>query len=396
MGLSDTTLVLVFAAVAVAPLLAEGVGRFAAVPVVVFEILLGLLLGPAVLGWVAPGPFLGTLANFGLVALFFLAGLEIDFARVGVRGLRRAVLAWLLALVVAVGVGTAAAHSADAGVFIGVALTSTALGTIMPVLRDAGELATPFGAAVIGIGAVGEFGPLIAISLFLSGRSPGVAAAVLVAFVVVAAASIVVSARGGHRGLHRMISTTLHTSGQFAVRFVMLVIAALVALSIALQLDMLLGAFTAGVVVRLVLGSATAADRGVVEAKIEAIGFGFVVPIFFVLTGVRYDLGALLGDPAALLLLPVFAALFLLVRGLSGLFSAPPGSSAADRRAIVLLSGTGLPIIVAVTAIGTTSGDLSHGIASALVGAGMLSVLVFPALALGGRRRSPRPRDEVS
>jgi len=122
-----------------------------------------------------------------------------------------------------------------------------------------------------------------------------------------------------------------------------------VALSIALQLDMLLGAFTAGVVVRLVLGGATPEDRGVVETKLEAI------------------------------------------RGVSGLCTAPPGASGADRRAIVLLSATGLPIIVAVTAIGTTTGDLARGIAAALVGAGMLSVLVFPLLALGQRRRQPSP-----
>lgn len=126
------------------------------------------------------------------------------------------------------------------------ALTSTALGTIMPVLRDAGELRTPFGTAVIGIGAAGEFGPLIAISLFLSGRNPGVAAVVLLAFTVLAATAIVISARGHHHNLHAMINTTLRTSGQFAVRFVILIVAAMVALSLVLGLDMLLGAFAAG------------------------------------------------------------------------------------------------------------------------------------------------------
>lgn len=393
MGSSVMTLLLVFAIAVVAPLLADGLSRWVAIPLVVFEIVLGLAAGPAVLGWVTPDASVALLAEFGLAALFFLAGLEIDFAGVGSRVLRRSLLGWVLALAVATGIGMLLARDVNAGVYIGVALTSTALGTIMPVLRDSGDLRTPFGTAVIGIGAVGEFGPLIAISLFLSGRRPGIAAGVLLAFVVVATVAITVSARGPHRGLHRMISATLHTSGQFAVRFVVGVIAALVALSIALQLDMLLGAFTAGVVVRLLLGSATEEDRRTVEAKLEAVGFGFVVPVFFVATGVRFDLGALTGSPGALLLLVGFAALLLLVRGLSGLFTTPRGASTADRRAIVLLSATGLPIIVAVTTIGTTTGDLPRTVAVALVGAGMLSVLLFPLLAVGQRRRSRAAAD---
>ena len=396
MGPSVMTLLLVFAIAVVAPLLADGLGRWVAIPLVVFEIVLGLVCGPAVLGWVTPDAAVTLLAEFGLAALFFLAGLEIDFARVGGRVLRRSLLGWGVALVVATGIGMLLARDVDAGVYIGVALTSTALGTIMPVLRDGGDLRTPFGTAVVGIGAVGEFGPLIAISLFFSGRRPGIAAAVLLAFVVVATVAIVVSARGTHRGLHGLISRTLHTSGQFAVRFVVGVIAALVALSVALQLDMLLGAFTAGVVVRLLLASATEEDRGAVEAKLEAVGFGFVVPVFFVATGVRFDLAALTSSPTALLLMVGFAVLLVLVRGMSGLFTTPPGASAADRRAIVLLSATGLPVIVAVTTIGTSTGDLPRAVAAALVGAGMLSVLLFPLLAVGQRRRSRAPADPAA
>ena len=203
------------------------------IPLVVFEIGLGLVLGPAVLGWATVDSSVDLLADFGLSALFLLAGLEIDFARVGGRVLRRSLLGWVLALAVATGIGMLLAHRVAAGVYVGVALTSTALGTILPVLRDTDDLHTPFGTAVIGIGAVGEFGPLIAISLFLSGRRPGIAAVVLLAFVVVAVVAITVSTHGTHRGLHRMIRTTLHTSGQFAVRFVVFLLAALVTLSAA-------------------------------------------------------------------------------------------------------------------------------------------------------------------
>lgn len=400
MTASAATIVLVPAAVAAAPLLATWLGRIVRIPLVVFEIAFGILLGPAVLGWVSPDEIISSLADFGLAMLFFLAGSEIDIDRIRGRVLNRSILGWLVALVVglAVGIGLGAllGYGPIAGVFIGIALTSTALGTIMPVLRDAGELRTPFGTAVIGIGAAGEFGPLIAISLFLSGRNPGVAAVVLLAFIVLATTAIVISARGRHRNLHAMITTTLRTSGQFAVRFVILIVAAMVALSLVLGLDMLLGAFAAGMIVRFILADATPADREAVETKLEAVGFGFLVPVFFVVTGLRFDLQALISYPTALLLLAGFALLLLLVRGLTGLFTAPPGASAQDRRAIVLLAATGLPIIVAVTDIGTESGDLPAAVASALVGAGMLSVLLFPLVALVQRRTSGSRDEEIA
>src|ERR1700712_1553245 len=321
--------------------------------------------------------------------LFFLAGNEIDFERIRGRGLNRSILGWVMSLIAGVAIGIAIAPNAASGVYIGVALTSTALGTLMPILRDAGEMRTLFGVAVIAIGAVGEFGPLIAISLFLSGRKPGTATVVLIGFVLITAGAIYLSSRGAHFRLHQLITATLHTSGQFAVRLIILVITSLVALSLALQLDMLLGAFAAGVLTKLLLVDARPADSEVVETKLEAIGFGFLVPIFFIYTGVTFNLDALLDSRTALIELPIFLLLLLLIRGLSGLTAAPRNSTAADKRAIVLFSATGLPIIVAVTSTGVAAGDLSAGTASALVGAGMLSVLLFPLLALVQHRQAP-------
>jgi len=388
-GISISTLVAFPLAAALAPLLSALLARFVRVPLVVFEILLGLLIGPAMLGLVHPSEFTARLADLGLAMLFFLAGNEIDFARIRGRALNRSIMGWLIALLVGVAGGVLLSPSPATGVFVGVALTSTALGTLMPVLRDAGELRTPFGTAIIAIGAVGEFGPLIAISLFLSGRQPGVATVVLLFFVLIAAAAIYLSSRGPHRQLQRLISATLHTSGQFAVRLVILLLLGLVALSVALDLDMLLGAFAAGVIAKMLLAGAPPEDAEVIDTKLEAVGFGFLVPVFFVNTGVTFDLDALISSARALALLPLFLVLLLLVRGLSGLFSAPVGTVRADRRAIVLFSATGLPIIVAVTAIGVGAGDLLPGPAAALVGAGMLSVLLFPLLALGQHRRAP-------
>ena len=202
------------------------------------------------------------------------------------------------------------------------------------------------------------------------------------------------------RRLHRIINATLHTSGQFGVRLVVLVLAALVALSLVLDLDMLLGAFTAGVLYRLLISGAPEHDVEIMEGKVEALGYGFLVPIFFIYTGVTYDLEALFADPWTLALLAISIVMLLVVRGVPSLLAAPPGSSRADLVATAFFGATGLPIIVAVTAIGVDQGDLSTGTAAALVGAGMLSVLLFPLIALAVRRRSPdasalKPDDDV-
>ncbi len=386
------TIILFSAIAAASPVLASLVGRFARVPLVVFEIALGVVLGPSVLGWIAPDTFTAFLANIGLAMLFFLAGNEIDFASVSGRPLGLASLGWLVSLAVGIGLGILVGGSIGSGVFLGIALTSTALGAILPVLRDAGELGTPFGRVAVATGAVGEFGPLIAISLFLSGRSPLAASVVLLGFVLLAIVAVWLAARGAYPPLHRLIAATLHTSGQFAVRMVMLILAALTCLSIFLGLDMLLGAFTAGVLARLLLANARSDAREDIESKVEAVGFGFLVPIFFVSTGVGFPLAALLGDPAMLLLVPVFLALLLVVRGGSALLALPRAAPWRERGALALFGGTGLPIIVAVTALGVRSHDLSAGMAAALVGAGMLSVLLFPLLALVLRSdRAPQP-----
>ncbi len=399
MNPSISSFIVIAAIAAAAPILGRGIARLIKIPLVVFEIVLGIAVGPALLGWVHPNDFTDTLANFGLAMLFFLAGNEIDFARISGRPLKRAGIGWLVSLAIGVAAGVLFSPTIGAGVFIGVALTSTALGTIMPALRDAGEMRTPFGTAATAVGAVGEFGPLIAISLFLSGTSPLHATFVLIGFVIVTGAAMWLAAIGAGKRLHAVVTATIHTSGQFAVRLVILVLVSLVGLSIALGLDMLLGAFAAGVLYRLLLTGAPQADAELVETKIEAIGFGFLVPIFFINTGLTFDLDGLVGDPHALLLLPIFVLALLLIRGVPSTLAAPLGATLADRGALLFFGATGLPIIVAVSAIGVDRGLLSSGTAAALVAAGMLSVLLFPLLGLAVRRTSAnfiaRPADDA-
>ncbi|QJU55785.1 cation:proton antiporter [Herbiconiux sp. KACC 21604] len=387
-GLDPVSIGVVAGLAVLAPLVASLVGRVAKVPLVVFEIVLGILVGPSLLGWVDESGFIDGLSEFGLAMLFFMAGNEIDFKAISGRPLRRAGLGWLISLVAGVAAGLLVTPSIEAGIVVGIALTSTALGTLMPVLRDAGELSTPFGRAVTAVGAVGEFGPLVAISLFLSGRSPVTSTLVLIGFVLVAGLAIFFASRGPYPRLHSLVAATLHTSGQFAVRLVLLVVAALVVLSIVLGLDMLLGAFAAGVLYRVLLKGGDRADLELVESKLEAVAFGFLVPIFFIYTGVTFDLSSLVESPSSIALMIASVVLLLLVRGLPGALAAPPGAGRRDRVAIGLFSATGLPIIVAVTNIGVAESVIQPSTAAALVGAGMLSVLLFPLLALGQRRRA--------
>lgn len=383
------TLVLIMAAAVLAPLLAYGFSRWMAVPLVIFEILLGILMGPDVLGWANSGQVIDVLSQLGLAMLIFLAGYEVEFDRIRGDTLKRSVWAWVITLALGLGAGILLSGGGfDKGVYIGTALTSTALGAILPVLRDAGDLKSRFGTVMMAMGSVGEFGPIIAMALLLSGRAPARSAALLVAFGVLTAAAVFWALRPKPPWFSRVIARTLHSSAQFAVRLVMLMLVGMLALAQAMGLDILLGAFAAGLITRLVLHGAAPESSGTVLSKVEALGFGFLVPLFFVVTGIEFDLAALLGGGWALLLLPVFLLLFLVVRGLPMWLLAPRDLGRRDRSALVLFGSTALPLVVAITTMGVQAGKVEPAEAAALVGAGMLSVLVFPLVGLRLRARS--------
>ncbi|MDE0545242.1 cation:proton antiporter [Microbacterium sp. C7(2022)] len=376
----DTSFLAITFLAVLAPLLARGLGRWVRVPLVVFELLLGILMGPSLLGWVGESEIIDLLSEFGLAMLFFVAGTEIQASTMRGRLGRNAWVGWFMSVAAGFGLGWVLVPG-EGAIIVAVAFASTALGTLLPILRDAGELRTPYGQAVSALGTVGEFGPLIAISIFLGGREPGPATVVLAIFAVIAGFAVWWAMRVPQGSLHEFVSSSLHTSGQFAVRTVLLIVAAMVTLSLALDIDMLLGAFTAGVLWRLIMREASEHDRHAVESKIEGLAFGFLVPIFFIYTGVTFDLRALIEDPLLAALVPVTLVLLFAIRGLPSMLVAPPGSLFGERLAIGLMGATGLPIIVAVTAIGVNAEIISSGIASVLVGAGMLSVLLFPLIA---------------
>jgi Kef-type K+ transport system membrane component KefB len=379
------SLLLILTIAAVAPFLCEWVPRIR-LPLVVAEIGLGILVGPQTLGWAASGPTIQVLANFGLAFLFFLAGFEIDFPAIRGRPILLAALGWVASLVLCLGVGLGLQRSGlvDSGLIVGAALATTALGTLMPILRDAKELPTRFGAYAVASSAMGEFGPILLIALALSSGEGerGSALVLMLVFTAIIVAGAYVALKFRPPRVILLLQEKMHTSAQLPVRLAILVRASLVILARNLGLDAILGALAAGVVVAL----ASPGEHGeALRHKLEGIGFGFFVPIFFVTTGLRYDLQALVSCRLALLQLPMFLGLFLVVRGLPALL-ARRELDLRSRIALGLLSATQLPLVVAIADIGVRSGRIRQETAASLVGAGMASVLLFPIAALALRR----------
>ena len=376
---ADATLVLIGIVAVISPLLAELTGRLG-VPDVVFEIALGIVIGPAVLGVAHPGSVITALEAMGLSYLMFLAGLELDLARIRGRSLRLAAAGWMISLALALAIASALTVLGTVldALVIGLALTTTALGTLLPILRDAGLTEGRFGARVMAIGSVGEFGPILAVAVLLDRRNPGTTAVLLLAFVVVAVAAALAAARPHPPRVIQFLHRHVHSSAQLPVRISVLLIIGLVFLAFRLGLDVLLGAFAAGIVVRLFVQGQ---DRTIVRGKLEAIGFGFLVPIFFIVSGMQFDLRALLATPAGLLRVPLFLVLLLVVRGTPALLLYRGDLPGSQRVPLALLSATGLPLIVVITTIGVQEGRMRPVNAAALVAAGMLSVLLYPVLA---------------
>lgn len=380
-----TTLAVIAAAAVLAPILAEVLRRFR-IPGVVLEIGLGILIGPQVLGFAHLNEVVSSFADLGLTFLMFLAGYEIDFEKIRGRPLSRAAVGWGMSLLIAftgafIMVSTGFALST---LLIGLALTTTALGTLLPMLRDEHALDTPFGGFVLAIGTVGEFGPIVAIALLLTSSNPIGTSVLLVVFVGIAVAAAAVATRSHVPRVIGVLQRNLHSSAQLPVRVSVLFIVLLVWVASRLGLDVLLGAFAAGIVVHLF---SAGDDSKTIQVKLEAIGFGFLIPIFFIVSGMRFDLDALLSDPTNAVRLPLFLALFLVVRGIPALVLYRRDVPRHDLVPLALFSATALPLVVVITTIGLETERMLPNNAAALVGAGMLSVLLYPLLGFALRRR---------
>jgi Kef-type K+ transport system membrane component KefB len=397
-GVPDVdSLVLVLAASSLAAILSR-LHRRVALPTVVVELVLGILIGPQVLGWAEADRYLLLLANFGLVFLFFFAGLEVIEKRVPRHSLLRGSTGWMISLAIG---GVAGAVLQLGGLnaeawLVAVALSTTTLGTLVPILSDEGLLPTRLGAAVLGTGVAGEFWPIVVISVFLTGVYGAFTEVVLlVAFGGLVAFAAVVALRARPPRLLRILQETVHTTGQAAVRLAIFLLAALVLLANDVGFDIVLGAFAAGLIVGLALDSP---EGEPVRMRLEGIGFGFLIPIYFVVTGMDFDLDSLLSG-TGLALAGLFLMLLLVGRGTPSILWL---RELGRRRTLSLavFGATGLPLIVAIVDIGGGRGAVDTQVGASLVGAGMISVLVFPLLGSviargsGVAEPSPRPPDD--
>jgi Kef-type K+ transport system membrane component KefB len=371
---------------ALAAFLAGVISKRMPLPVVVLEIVLGILVGPQVLGLADSDDFLEFFANLGLGMLFFFAGYEIDFDRIKGTPLRLAAIGWAMSLALAYGIGglltlTGLVLSL---LFTGSAMATTAIGTLIPILSDAGELRSRFGTYLLAAGATGEFGPILLITLVFSTKGALSNALILIAFVLIAVLAAVGAVRGVGRGW-ALLERTLETSGQLAIRVAVVTVFALGALANSLGLDLLLGGFVAGVIARIALKGR---EVRVFESKLTAVGYGFFIPFFFVVSGINFDLDALGDTPYRVLELPMFLILFLIVRGVPALTLYRKVLGGAERSALAVFSATELPLVVAITTIAVEEGHMRSGTAASLVGAGILSTAILPIVGLQIRARS--------
>lgn len=335
----------------------------------------GIVAGPEVLGFIEVDGAIDLLSELGLGMLFFLAGLELEQRAIRGRSGKLAASGWFLTLATAVLLAILMFERGTIHDVVGVAiaLSSTAMGTLLPVLRDRGELGTKFGTFFMGAGAWGEFGPIIAIAVLLGTKSSFAAIVSLAIFAIIAFVLAFVSSRIANDRIKEILERGHGTSSQTAVRFSVLLVVILLTVASVFGLDAVLGAFIAGVIVR---RFAPPSEESKLSVRIESIGFGFFIPIFFVVSGANLDILSIIDNP--LPMIRFFIYMFI-ARGLVQFFlyrKAFP--NVRERMRFSLYVATGLPIIVAVTSIEVASGAMSGSTAASLVGAGALTVLVFP------------------
>ena len=372
---------------AVCPIIAHSIPK-KPIPETVFLLIAGALLGPNMAGVIELSDAIKLLSELGLAFLFLLAGFEIDPKNITGHQGKRGFATWLVCL--ALGFAAVAGVSQVTpyfslgdlgGVAVAIALGTTALGTLMPILKERNLIDTRVGDSVLAYGTWGELGPVIAMALLLSSRAEWKTLAVLLAFAAVAVLAAVIPAKARKAGgrIYRFLADNANTTSQTTMRVTVLLLVALVALSAVFDLDAVLGAFAAGFVLRYVIPS----GNHDLEHKLDGAAFGFFIPVFFVVSGAKIDLLAVFDQP---LLLVGFIVALLLIRAIPifvSLSTDPETKtmSSHNRVSVALYCTTALPLIVAVTSVATNADAMSSETASVLVAAGAITVLVMPLLA---------------
>lgn len=354
------------------------------IPETVFLLIAGALLGPHMAGLINLSGSVTLLSDLGLAFLFLLAGYEINPKNItGSQG-KRGLTTWLASLVLGFLVIWLIPELRDnriEGIAIAIATTSTALGALMPILKERGLMQTRIGNSILAYGTYGELGPIIAMALLLSARAEWKTILILACFIILAVLAAVFSSKARRTGgeIFDFLVANTNTTAQTSMRLTVLLLVGLVALSATFDLDIVLGAFAAGFVLRYIIPG----GDSILEAKLDGIAYGFMIPLFFVVSGAKIDLAAVVMQPGLLI---GFICALLLIRTIPILISmmtdkASKDMPAGSRITVALYCTTALPIIVAVTAVAVQADAMEQATASVLVSAGAVTMLTMPLLA---------------
>jgi Kef-type K+ transport system membrane component KefB len=396
---SFTGLVLVCVVAFVAPLLLGLMPRVR-LPAVVLEILAGIAIGPAGLKLVAVDEPIRVLSLIGFAFTLFLVGLELDVRLLRRERLRVTVVGFVLSITLAYGVAVLLRTFGivRSPLLFALCLSATAPGIIAPVLKDAGESTTELGQLILASSSIAAFGTVLLLSLFFSRdhASPGAQVVLLGGFATLTAVIVLaITVAEQSSALSAALARLQDSTAQIRIRGAFVLMVGFTALAARLGLELILGAFVAGALLA-VLDADYRRTHPKFHEKLEAIGFGIFIPVFFVTSGLKFDVGALFGDATTVLRVPFFLLLLLAARGLPALLYRP---LVGESKAVVagLLQATSLPFIVAVTTIGLERNMMNRSNASALVAAGLLSVVIFPMTGLALlRREASTPRRPVA
>lgn len=386
---------MIVAAVAFAVPLLLGLAPRLRLPSVVLEIVAGIVLGPAGLGWVKVDLPIQIMALIGLAFLLFLAGLEIEFDRLKGRLLKLSGLSFLVSfgLALLLSFSLMAVGLIRAPLFIAIVLSATALSVLIPALKDTGLVSSDFGQLVIAAASIADFATIILLSLFFSREATGLGAQVVLIGGFALLVALVAMVLWETERLHWLSAVLIRlqdTTAQIRIRGAFLLLAVLVVIAESFGLEVILGAFIAGALLAL-LDRDEMMTHPLFRRGLEAVGFGVFIPFFFVSSGLRFNLAALFANSSTLILVPVFLVALLIVRGLPALLY----RSLLDGQRVVaagLLQATSLSFIVVATQIGMELRVVDQATGAALVAAGLLSVMIFPFIALTILRRSePAP-----
>jgi Kef-type K+ transport system membrane component KefB len=388
MSIHIPTLIIVIAAATAAPLIAQFL-RGMGIALVVFELSLGVLIGPAILGWAQIDSSVSVISTLGMAFLFFLAGIEVDFPQIHGQPIKLASASWLICFFLSIGLAYLGHRFGwiESWLVVGIAASTTALGILLPMLRDTGMLESPFGRHVMAAGVVGELGPIFAIALLLSEKnSVGIQFLIVLGFII----TVLLLARALLEGIAipkflNFLRVSMNQSSQLPIRLSILILFSLSALAEGVGIDIALGALAAGMIVRFASN-----ERGHASLfpKLDAIGFGFLVPIFFIASGMKLDVLAVVGSLEGLLKMGLFFSLILIVHIPMFLFGQRVANN-PNALAFGLFSATTLSLIVAITDIATRTGIMNSQEASPLIMAGVVSVILCPAIAKRILNRHP-------